>query len=156
MNSSQFEISNNFEKSFRLHYNFTTANHLKPLSKNFPFTCWFHCGNMPNHSKILMRLRKLSLLINDVALMVVFSITVAKHTRTSYELQWFCASLFHCGDLVFGISLWSNWPKWNLHQNEFHFTWTHVNTNNGVTLYRSEILLRREISNRSEFTSGLV
>ena len=27
VNSSRFEISNRFEKSFRLHGNFTTANH---------------------------------------------------------------------------------------------------------------------------------
>ena len=44
----------------------------------------------------------------------------------------------------------------NLQQSEFHFTWTHVNINNEVTLHRSEILTRSEISNQFEFTSGLV
>ena len=58
--------------------------------------------------------------------------------------------------LLFEISLWSNKPKWNLHRSEFHFTWTHVNVNNEVTLHQSEILPRSEISNRFEFTSGLM
>ena len=58
--------------------------------------------------------------------------------------------------LRFEISLRSIWPKWNLHQSEFHFAWTHVNANNEVTLHRSEIFTRSEISNRFEFTSGLM
>ena len=39
VNSNQLEISNRFEKSFRLHGNFTTANlrDLKPLVKIVPF-----------------------------------------------------------------------------------------------------------------------
>ena len=50
------------------------------------------------------------------------------------------------------ISLWSNWPKWNLHRCEFHFAWTLVNAKNKVTLHQSEILPRGEISNLFEFT----
>ena len=48
------------------------------------------------------------------------------------------------------------WLKWNLHQSEFHYAQSHVNADNEVTLYRSEILPRSEISNRFEFTSGLM
>ena len=33
----------------------------------------------------------------------------------------------------------SFWPKWNLHRSEFHFAWSHVNTDNEVTLHRNEI-----------------
>ena len=58
--------------------------------------------------------------------------------------------------LRFEISLRSNWPKWNLHWSEFHFAWTHVNAKNEVTLHRSEISPRSKISNRFEFTSGLM
>ena len=58
--------------------------------------------------------------------------------------------------LWFEISLRSIWSKWNLHRSEFHFAWTHVNANNEVTLHQSEILPRSEISNRFEFTSGLM
>ena len=32
--------------------------------------------------------------------MVVFLITVATHMHTSHLLKWFCATLFHCGDLL--------------------------------------------------------
>ena len=58
--------------------------------------------------------------------------------------------------LQFEISLWSIWPKWNLHQSEFHFDWTYVNTNDAITLHRHEILPQSVISNRFEFTSGLM
>ena len=58
--------------------------------------------------------------------------------------------------LRFEISLWSNQADWNLHQSEFHFALTHVNANDEVTLHRSEIFPRSEISNRFEFTSGLM
>ena len=37
---------------------------LKPLSKIFPFTWRYHCDNFSNRSRILMHMRKLSLLIN--------------------------------------------------------------------------------------------
>ena len=47
------------------------------------------------------------------------------------------------------------WPKWNLHQSEFHYARSHVNADNEVTSNRSEILSRIQISNRFEFTSGL-
>ena len=33
--------------------------------------------------------------------MVVFLITVATHICTSYELKWFCTTLFHYGHLMF-------------------------------------------------------
>ena len=56
--------------------------------------------------------------------------------------------------LPFEILFRSNWPKWNLHESEFHFTWGHVNGEKEVTLHRSEILPRSEISNR--FTSCLM
>ena len=46
--------------------------------------------------------------------------------------------------MQFEISFRSIWPK-------FHFAWTHVNTNNEVTLHRSQILPRSEISNWFEF-----
>ena len=58
--------------------------------------------------------------------------------------------------LQFEISLWSNWPKWHLHRSDFHSAWTQVNANNEIILHRSEILPRSEISNRFEFTSGLM
>ena len=57
-NSKRFEISNHFEKLFRLYDNFITGN-LKPLSKIVPFACQFHCGIFPNDNKILLRIRKL-------------------------------------------------------------------------------------------------
>ena len=53
--------------------------------------------------------------------------------------------------LWFEISLRSN-----LHRSEFHYAQSHVNADNEVTSHRSEILLRSEISNRFEFTSGLM
>ena len=67
------------------------AWNLKPLWKIVPFTLRFHCGNFRKHNKILMHMGKRKLLINaslinsktDVALMVVFSITVATHTCAS-------------------------------------------------------------------------
>ena len=58
--------------------------------------------------------------------------------------------------LHFEISLRSIWAKWNLHQNEFHYMRSHVNADNEVTSYRSEILPQSEISNWFEFTSGLM
>ena len=58
--------------------------------------------------------------------------------------------------LRFEISLRSIWPKWNLHQSEFYSTRSHVNATNEVTSYRSQILSRSEISNRFEFTLGLM
>ena len=33
--------------------------------------------------------------------MVVFSITLAMQMCTSYSLKWICATLFHCGHLLF-------------------------------------------------------
>ena len=79
--------------------------------------------------------------------------------------KWSCTTLFHCrylytfymkNSLRFEISLRSNWPKWNLHRSEFHFAWTHMNTNNEVTLHRSEILPHSEISNESHVNVLLV
>ena len=58
--------------------------------------------------------------------------------------------------LRFEISLRSNWPKWNLHRSEFHYARSHVNADNEVSSHGSEILPRSEISNRFEFTSGLM
>ena len=95
------------------------------------------------------------------------SITVATHMRllakmllTKMILRNFISprafTVYMENSLQFEISLWSNWPKWNLHQSEFHFDWTYVNTNNEVTLHRREILPRSVISNRFEFTSGLM
>ena len=54
--------------------------------------------------------------------------------------------------LRFEISPRSIWPKWNLYRSDFHSAWSHVNADNEVTLHRSEILPRSEISNRFEFT----
>ena len=47
VNSNQFEISNRFEKSFRLRGNFTTANFeiSNHLSKTVSFTWRFLCDN---------------------------------------------------------------------------------------------------------------
>ena len=56
--------------------------------------------------------------------------------------------------LRFEISHRPNWSKWNFHRSEFHFAWTHVNTDNEVTLHLSEISPRSEISYWFEFTSG--
>ena len=39
---------------------------------------------------------------------------------------------------------------------KFHYVRSHVNAEDEVTLHRSEILLRIEISNWFEFTSGLM
>ena len=58
--------------------------------------------------------------------------------------------------LWFEISLQSIWPKWNLHQSEFHPAQSHVNADNEVTSHWCEILSQSEISNRFEFTSGLM
>ena len=55
--------------------------------------------------------------------------------------------------LRFEISIW---PKWNLHRSDFHYARGHVNADNKVTSHQSEILPRSEISNRFEFTSGLM
>ena len=49
-----------------------------------------------------------------------------------------------------------HWPKWNLRQSEFHSARSHVNADNEVTSHHSEILSWSEISNRFEFTSGLM
>ena len=58
--------------------------------------------------------------------------------------------------LWFKISLRSIWPKWNLHQSEFHHAQNHVNADNEVTPHGSEILSQSEISNQFEFTLGLM
>ena len=58
--------------------------------------------------------------------------------------------------LQFEITLRSIWPKWNLHQKEFHYAGSHVNAESEVASHRSEILPRSEISNWFEFTSGLM
>ena len=58
--------------------------------------------------------------------------------------------------LQFEISLRFIWRKWNLHWSEFHYARSHENDDNKVNSHRSEILPRREISNRFEFTLGLV
>ena len=42
------------------------------------------------------------------------------------------------------------------HQSEFHFTQTQVNANNEVTLQWSEVLPWSEVSEKFEFTSGLM
>ena len=44
----------------------------------------------------------------------------------------------------------------SLHRSEFHSPQSHVNADNEVTSHRSEILPQSEISNRFEFTSGLM
>ena len=54
--------------------------------------------------------------------------------------------------LRFEMWLWSIWPKWNLHQSEFHYAARDVNADNQVTSHRRPILSRSEISNRFEFT----
>ena len=46
---------------------------------------------------------------------------------TFISLQLFTAYMEN--SLQFEISLPSNSPKWNLHQSEFYFTWTHVKAN---------------------------
>ena len=44
----------------------------------------------------------------------------------------------------------------DLHRSEFHSEGSLVNTDNEVTSHQSEILSRSEISNRFEFTLGLM
>ena len=91
VNSNWFEIWNRFEKSFRLHSSFTKTN----LEISNPFQKLFRLNG------------------NFTTLMIVFSITVATHTRSVYELKWFCATLFHCGHLLF---------TWKTHCGlKFHF-----------------------------------
>ena len=67
-------------------------------------------------------------------------------------------NFIHCGQLLFTrkahCSLKFHFGQIN--QSEFHFAWTHVNVNNEVTLHRSEILPPGEISNRFEFSLGLM
>ena len=58
--------------------------------------------------------------------------------------------------LRFEISLWSNWPKWNMQQSEFHYTQSYVSADNEVNSHRSEILPQSEMSNQFEFTLGLM
>ena len=58
--------------------------------------------------------------------------------------------------LWFEISLRAIWPKWNLHQSEFHYARSHLNADNEVTSHRSEVLPQSEISNQFEFTSDLM
>ena len=65
-------------------------------------------------------------------------------------------TIYMQNSLRFEISLRSNWPKWNLHRSEFHFAWTHVNTNDEVALHQSENLPQSEISDWFEFTPGLM
>ena len=55
--------------------------------------------------------------------------------------------------LWFEISLRS---MWNLHRSEFHSTQSHENADNEATSHQREIFSQSEISNRSEFTSGLM
>ena len=45
---------------------------------------------------------------------------------------------------------------WNLHWSEFHYAWSHVNSDNEVTSHQSEILPWSEISNQFDFTLGLL
>ena len=45
---------------------------------------------------------------------------------------------------------------WNLHWSEFHYAWSHVNSDNEVTSHQSEILPWSEISNQFDFTLGLM
>ena len=54
--------------------------------------------------------------------------------------------------LRFEVSLWSNWPVWNLHQSQFNFAWGHVNVDKQVTLHQIEIIPQSEISKQFEFT----
>ena len=59
-NSNQFEFSNHFEKSFRLHghftaYNLEIRNHFQKL---FRLHSDFYYSNFSNHNKILTHMRK--------------------------------------------------------------------------------------------------
>ena len=74
--------------------------------------------------------------------------------RNFVSLQAF--TVYMENSLRFEISLRSIWPKWNLHQSEFHYTQSHVNADNEVTSHQREISPRSEISNRFEFTSCLM
>ena len=74
--------------------------------------------------------------------------------RNFISLQAF--TLYMENSLWFEISLRSFWAKWNLHWSEFHYARSHVNADNEVTSHQSEILPQSEISNRFEFTSGLM
>ena len=51
----------------------------------------------------------------------------------------------------FEISLWSNWPKWHLHRSDFHSAWTHVNTNNEITI--TEVKFYREVKSQTGLSS---
>ena len=66
VNSNRFEISNRFEKSFHLYWQFHCEQpwKLKSLSTFLPFTWRFQCGNFPNHSKTQLHIRRWYLLIN--------------------------------------------------------------------------------------------
>ena len=53
----------------------------------------------------------------------------------------------------FEISFRSKWPIWNPYRFEFHFASIHVSTSKELTVHRSEIFKRSEISYRFEFIS---
>ena len=74
--------------------------------------------------------------------------------RNFISLQAF--NVYMENSLRFETSLRSIWPKWNLDWSEFHSAQSHVNADNEVTSHRSEIFSRSEITNRFEFTSGLL
>ena len=73
----------------------------------------------------------------------------------NFILLW-AFTVYMENSLQFEISFWSIWPKWNLHWDGFHYAWSHVNADNEVTWHQREILPRSEISNRFEFTLGLM
>ena len=137
---------------------------LKKKSIWHSLTWIFHCGNFLNHSKTLLHMCNWYILIN-------VNLIDAKQMLWHWErtcalfvnlmiLCNFISVLAFTVDiekwLQFEISLWFHWPKWNLHRSEFHFTWNHLNADNEVTLHQIETLPQSEISNRFEFTSGLM
>ena len=65
-------------------------------------------------------------------------------------------TLYMENSLRFENSLRSKWLNWNSHRSKFPFAWTHVNTNDEEILQLRKILAGNEISDRFEFTSGLM
>ena len=74
-----------------------------------------------------------------------------KVNSNRFEISNRFEMLFHLhGNLHGDFTVEISRPKLNLHQSEFHSARIDVNADNEVTSHRSEI------SNRFEFTSGLI
>ena len=67
--------------------------------------------------------------------------------------QLYFTAVIYClhGKLTTVISLWSTWPKWNLHRSEFHSARSHVNADNEVT--HTELKFYPEVKSQTGLSS---